>query len=69
MPSGVDVTVYDVIGDPPLLAGTVKDIVTCVYPELAKTDVGEPGTINSGVSVVAIVSQQPPSTSPIFLDN
>ena len=43
-PDEVD-AVYDVIADPPLLAGAVHDTVNCVFPATNDTDVGVPGTV------------------------
>jgi len=43
-PDEVD-AVYDVIADPPLLAGAVHDTVNCVFPATNDTDVGAPGTV------------------------
>ncbi len=44
MPSGSEVTVYDVIGLPPF-SGAVKDTVACPFPLTAFTFVGFPGTV------------------------
>ena len=44
MPPGDDVTVYDVIGDPPLEAGGVNLTVACPLPGVAAPIVGAPGT-------------------------
>lgn len=43
--SGLEVTVYDVIGEPPVLAGAVKLTVACVFPAVAVTSVGASGTV------------------------
>ena len=44
--SGEDVTVYKVIGDPPLEAGGVHEIVAVVPgPPVLVTPVGAPGTV------------------------
>ena len=48
---GLDVTVYPVMADPPLLVGAVHVIVACVLPAVATTDVGVPGT----TAAIAIV--------------
>jgi hypothetical protein len=46
LPSGVDVTVYSVIGLPPVLAGAVHETTERRLPkELAVTEVGAPGTV------------------------
>jgi len=43
MPPGDDVTVYDVIGVPPLEMGGVNATVACALPAVATTPVGLPG--------------------------
>ena len=43
-PAGDDVTVYDVIGEPPLEAGGVNVTVACLLPAVAVPIVGAPGT-------------------------
>jgi hypothetical protein len=50
-PPGDDVTVYDVIALPPLLAGAVHETLACVLPEVAVTPVGALGTVD-GVTAV-----------------
>ena len=45
IPPGVDVIVYLVIADPPLLAGAVKLTVVCALPATAVTFVGAPGVV------------------------
>jgi len=42
---GVDVTVYPVIADPPLLPGAVQVTVAWPLPAVALTDVGAPGAV------------------------
>ena len=44
-PPGVEVTVYPVIAEPPVSVGAVHDTVACVFPDVAPTAVGAPGTI------------------------
>jgi hypothetical protein len=44
MPPGLDVTVYPVIGLPPLSAGAVKLTVARALPATAEAAVGAPGT-------------------------
>ena len=44
-PPGLDVTVYDVIAAPPLLAGAVHVTVALALPADAVTPVGAPGTV------------------------
>src|SRR4051794_26632206 len=43
-PTGLDVTAYPVIGEPPLLAGAAKVTVACALPAVALTVAGAPGT-------------------------
>src|SRR4051812_49828747 len=45
-----EVAVYDVIADPPLLAGAVKVTVACALPAVAVPMVGAPGTV-AGVTL------------------
>jgi hypothetical protein len=40
-----DVAMYDVIADPPLLAGDVNVTVACALPPVAVPIVGAPGTV------------------------
>jgi len=42
-PPGDDVTVYPVIGDPPVAEGAVHDTVAWPFPAVAFTAVGAPG--------------------------
>jgi hypothetical protein len=44
-PPGLEVTVYPVIAEPPLLAGAVNVIVACAFPAVAVPIVGAPGTV------------------------
>ena len=44
IPPGEEVTVYDVIGEPPPDAGGVNVTVACVFPAVAGPIVGGPGT-------------------------
>ncbi len=46
-PPGLAVTVYDVIGLPPVEAGATHDTVADVLPATAVTDVGAPGTVGA----------------------
>jgi hypothetical protein len=45
MPPGLAVTVYEVIGEPPLDAGAAQVTVACPLPGVALTPVGAPGTV------------------------
>jgi hypothetical protein len=51
-PPGELVTVYPVMGDPPLEAGAVKLTVAEALPAVAVTPVGEPGRIAVTVRVM-----------------
>ena len=44
-PPVFEVTVYEVIADPPLLAGALNVIVACPFPAVAVPIVGAPGTV------------------------
>ena len=44
VPPGEDVTVYEVIGEPPFEAGGVNVTVACALPAVAMPIVGGPGT-------------------------
>jgi len=50
MPPGEDVTVYDVIGEPPLDRGGVNATVACPMPAVAVPIAGAPGTV-TGVTL------------------
>jgi hypothetical protein len=50
-PPGLEVTVYPVIGEPPLLAGAVNVTVACAFPFVAVPIVGAPGTVEGGEGV------------------
>lgn len=43
-PPGLAVTVYPVIGEPPVEEGAVNDTTTCALPGVPATAVGDPGT-------------------------
>jgi hypothetical protein len=42
---GVDVTVYPVVGLPPVEAGATHDTAACAFPDTADTDLGTPGVV------------------------
>jgi hypothetical protein len=52
-PPVFDVTVYDVTGDPPLLAGAMNETVACPLLAVAVTDVGAFGTV-AGVTELLV---------------
>ena len=61
LPPGDDVTVYDVIGEPPFEAGAAKDTVAAPLLAVAETAVGAPGTVitvtgNAALAVLPRVS-------------
>ncbi|MPN54098.1 hypothetical protein SDC9_201767 [bioreactor metagenome] len=53
MPAGSEVTIYFVIGAPPLSVGAVKETVACAFPAVTVTFRGTPGT--SFVATIANV--------------
>ena len=53
---GLEVTVYPVIAEPPLLTGTVNDTVAWTLPDVAVPIVGAPGTVEVTAVVVKITS-------------
>ena len=50
-PPGLEVTVYPVIGEPPLLSGAVNVTVARAFPFVAVPIVGAPGTDEGGIGV------------------
>jgi hypothetical protein len=52
-PPGEEVTVYPVIGAPPVEEGAVKDTEAWALPALADTDVGAPGTVAGNVAIAS----------------
>jgi hypothetical protein len=48
------VRVYEVIADPPLLAGAVNETVTCPLPIVAIPIVGAPGTVDGTTELLAV---------------
>jgi hypothetical protein len=56
-PPGLEVTVYLVIGEPPLLIGFINFIVASVFPASASTPVGAPGTV-SKIGFLQIVTSK-----------
>ena len=50
-PGGDEVTVYEVIGDPPLETGAVNETVACALPGVATPMMGAPGTVE-GVTLL-----------------
>jgi hypothetical protein len=45
-PPGLEVAVYDVIAEPPSLAGAENGTVACLLPAVAVPMVGAPGTVD-----------------------
>src|SRR5688572_2399712 len=63
-PPGDEVTVYDVIAEPPLLAGAEKATDAWALPAVATTPVGAPGT--TGVSSNASLAFNRPNPYRLF---
>jgi hypothetical protein len=55
-PPGLEVTVYPVIDEPPLLADVVNVIVARAVPAIAIPIVGAPGIVEGGALVVNVIS-------------
>jgi uncharacterized protein with von Willebrand factor type A (vWA) domain len=53
---GVEVTTYDVIADPPLLAGVTQRTATRVSPAVALTDNGAVGAVGAERGVTVTVA-------------
>lgn len=72
IPPGLDVTVYPVIAEPPLLAGAVKATETCPSPAVAAPMVGASGAVGiATVWVVPLVNAAGPTlpaASEIFVE-
>jgi hypothetical protein len=60
-PPGVAVTVYPVIGEPPLLAGAVHDTAAWLLPAMAVTAVGAPGTVEGVTAVLGADAVEVPA--------
>ena len=58
---GLEVTVYCVIGEPPVLVGAVKLTTACALPATAETEVGTPGVV-AGVTAVDALEAAPGPT-------
>ena len=61
-PPGDEVTVYEVIGLPPLEAGAVQLTVASALPAAAVTPVGAPGTVAEGVTAFDAAEAGPAPT-------
>jgi len=61
MPSGDDVTVYEIIALPPLDAGGIKLTVACAFPATALAPAGAPGTVVDKLSVAMFESGETPA--------
>jgi hypothetical protein len=55
-PPGLEVAVYPVIAEPPLLAGAVNVTVACPFPAVAVPIVGAPGTVEVTAIVIKVSS-------------
>ena len=60
-PPGDAVTVYPVIGEPPLLAGAVQRTVAEAFPGVADTAVGAPGTVLGVTAALATDASEAPA--------
>ena len=56
-PPGVEVTVYDVIAEPPLLTGVTQRTATRVSPAVVVTDKGADGAVPSERGVTVTVAE------------
>ena len=63
IPPGDEVTVYPVIGDPPLDAGGVQVTVAEASPAVAEAAVGLPGAPTSATSVPVVAGAPSPALS------
>ena len=63
---GLDVTVYPVIGAPPVLAGAVNATLACAFPPVATPIVGAPGTV-AGVTLFDAAEAVPVPTAFVAL--
>ena len=52
-PPGLEVTVYEVIADPPFETGALKVIVACPFPRVAVPIVGASGTVAGVTELLA----------------
>ena len=59
-PPGEDVTVYEVIAEPPVV-GAVHDTVTCVLPNTPDTPVGASGTVEGTTAEDALDAEPVPA--------
>ena len=61
-PAGLEVAVYEVIADPPLLAGAVNETVAVVAPvDDAEPIVGAPGIVNGVAELLAALAALVPA--------
>jgi hypothetical protein len=60
-PPGLDVTVYEVIAEPPSLTGGVNVIVASPFPRTAETEVGGPGTATGVTELLALEAELVPT--------
>ena len=60
-PPGDAVTVYPVIGEPPLLTGAVHDTAAWAFPGVAVTAVGAPGTVFGVTATLGIEASELPA--------
>ena len=58
-PPGLDVTVYFVTAEPPLLEGADQLMVACALPADAEAAVGAPGTVAEEIGFEVAASESP----------
>jgi hypothetical protein len=61
LPSGLEVTVYPVIAEPPLSAGLVQDTDAALEPAVAETPVGLAGTVAGTTGAEAVEGRLVPT--------
>ncbi len=58
---GVEVTVYEVMAEPPFEAGAVNATLACPLPAVAETAVGAPGTVYGVTELEAVEAPEVPT--------
>ena len=56
-PPGIEVTVYAIIDEPPLLTGAVNATTAWVFPAVAVPIIGAPGTVDGITEFEAILGE------------
>lgn len=62
----LDVTVYPVIALPPVLVGAINATLAVVFPAVATTDVGAPGTVTGITAAEAAEGTELPTAFVAF---